>query len=109
MFGQLRSNVKTVEFWLSLVSVMVLAIFPDFPKEPFMVLGAWIGSRVIEKSISATDPDKRSWKTSEFYVAIGMAILQFLIPDMDPTVLYSVMGFVGLRSVAKGSAKRIKG
>lgn len=108
MFNGLKKSYKTTEFWIGLGAALLVAIFPDFPKESFLVLAGYFAIRTTEKAIGG-DPAKRAWTTMEFWGSLGLAAVQYVFPTMDPTVLYSFLALIGVRATAKGARKRVTG
>lgn len=107
----MRSGIKSTEFWLGLAISLAIGIqkyfWPDhpFPQEQFAVLITWIGSRLAEKTISATTT-KRAWQTTEFWLTIGYSIVSYFVPGLPPELAVGVGLYTVGRGVSKGSGQR---
>lgn len=98
----MRKSIKTTEFWIGLITAVLMAVFPDFPKESGLAVLSWIVMRSGQKYFGIEDKDgKRAWQTSEMWVSIGYAAARYFLPDLPEGLLWSVMGWAGLRTGVK--------
>jgi len=104
----MREGIKTTEFWLALLMVVLTAIqkqlWPEAPisSESFIVVVTWIISRLGEKVLSEAIAE-RAWATTEFWVAIGFAVIKYVFPALPEQVLPAVMAYVIGRPAVKAA------
>lgn len=102
----MRKGIKTTEFWLGLITALILAVqkifWPDtpFPAEAFSVVVLWIGARLGEKSLTGVK-EERAWATSEFWVAILFSGIKYIWPDMPAGIENFVMVYILGRPTVK--------
>jgi len=104
-----KDGYKTVEFWMLIVSTILVTFIPDFPKESFIALAGWAGLRSTQKFFGIVDPaGKPSWKTTEFWVTIAYTITNSIFPDIPQEALIGVLGWTGVRTGVKLTAPKEK-
>lgn len=98
-----KSGMKTVELWVSVIASLLLAVWPEFPKEAFLAIITWAGGRSLHKMFGFVNPEtgKASWQTSEFWMSLGFAIVITIFPDMPKESLMAVQGWVIARTGIK--------
>lgn len=102
----MRKGMKTTEFWLTLfmavLTVVQKQLWPDspIPSESFVAVVAWVISRFGEKVLSEMIA-KRAWATSEFWVAIGFAVIKYIFPALPGELLIPTMAYIVGRPVIK--------
>ena len=101
-----KPGVKTTEFWVGIVATLLVTFCPEFPKEAFLTVIAWIGARTAQKAFGFVDPQtgKNALKTSEFWIAIGFAAIKSAFPDIPQEslmyVLTWILGRTGVKVLA---------
>lgn len=107
-----KMGVKTTELWITMLSTVLMAVWPAFPKEGFMSIVTWVIGRSSQKMFGLVDAksSKAAWQTSEFWVSIVYAILVTIFPDIPAESLYAVQGWVAMRIGIKvvGERKLLK-
>lgn len=105
----MRAGWKTTEFWVAAIAILFNTIgkqlggWPEFPQEALIALTTWIGARVSEKTWTQVDPatGKRAWETSEFWSAVGFALIKYFFPNAPEWLLAPVLALVAGRPLVK--------
>ena len=103
----MRKGFKTTEFYVLVVGVLAAIAkhfgWVDFPSEALLSIGAWLTMRLSQKGFvpNAVDTAKRSWRSTEFWVAIVTAIVKWLFPDIDPAIITGAMVYIIGRPAVK--------
>lgn len=103
----MRPGIKTTEFWLVMIAgiltVLQQQFFPEapFPAESFVALGLWIAARTTEKIVTNGTNTKRAWQTTEFWLALGISIVQYVFPNFPPEMFYSAVTLIFGRPMVK--------
>lgn len=103
-----KDGLRTVELWVSVAASLLLAVWPEFPKEAFLAIITWAGGRSLHKMFGFVNPEtgKASWQTSEFWMALGYSVVVTVFPDIPQESLLAVQGWVAARTGIKVTNER---
>jgi hypothetical protein len=97
-----KKGIKTFEFWVTIVSTILVTLLSNFPSEAFIALMVWVVARSGQKFFGFADAaGNPSWKTTEFWVTIVYSLLVTVFPDVPQESLVAILGYTGARTVAK--------
>ncbi len=99
---EIKKGIKTLEFWVTIVSTVLVALLPNFPSEAFIALMGWVVARSGQKFFGFADAaGNPSWKTTEFWITIGYSLLVTVFPDVPQESIIAILGYTGARTVTK--------
>ena len=99
---KIKSGLKSTELWIGLATALLTYVFPDAPKEAFLVVIAYIGSRGLAKLAANV---KEGILSTEFWLTIGATAMEFLTPGLPPEVIYTISTYILGRGVVKAKSR----
>jgi len=94
----LRDGWKTTEFWLAVGGGILTYVFPEAPKEAFLGIITYIGSRGFAK---IGGDAKAGIMSTEFWVTLASTGVPILFPGVPLEALYAIWTYVGARGALK--------
>ena len=105
-----KAGFKTRELWMTVISTILLAVWPAFPIQAFYAVMAWVIARAGQKAFGFVDAEgNNKWTSTEFLVSIVFAVVSTIFPGLPMEALYAVIGWTGTRAGVKiGDAVKAK-